>query len=664
MSGRPPPPRPGRGRAVPPAGSRRQAPARRPAGPPQRPAASPRRTPPPRRSAPAWRPARARRRRRRLRLGALNGRVRYGLAAVCVLLLVIGGRLVQLQGVDGSKYAGAAAAQRVERIELHALRGEIVDRDGALLAYTSNAQDITVDPMQIKAAAAEPNAGDLVGSYADKLAPLVGSTPDAVAKILTGPGQYGVLASAMSEADAQKITDLGLVGVYTQATTERQYPGGTTAANVLGFVHSDGAGGAGIEAQYNDALAGANGRITFSVDNLGNPNPASRTVTDPAHDGGTVRLSIDQALQFTSQRYLDQAVRESGARSAEMVLLDVHTGQVLAMASSGTFDAAHPSAAAVTGDTPLNPPVMSTFEPGSVQKAITFAAALQQGVIKPDTVIKVPPRITMGGVTINDAWYHPTEKFTATGVLAESSNVGTLEIARRLGPKAWDEYERRFGVGTKTGIELPAEASGYLPPRSTWSASSFANLPFGQGESMTVLQLASIYQTIANNGVRIDPRIVQSVTAAGGATTTTKQPAGVRVIKASTAQTLRTMLESVTLPGGTGTKGAIPGYRVAGKTGTAQQPDPAHGGAYSSWMNWDTFAGIVPADDPQFVAAIMVDNPAHGLEGGDVAAPLFHEIASYELAHAQIPPSGSHSKHVPLQVCDAVTRMASPSTVC
>jgi cell division protein FtsI (penicillin-binding protein 3) len=192
-----------------------------------------------------------------------------------------------------------------------------------------------------------------------------------------------------------------------------------------------------------------------------------------------------------------------------------------------------------------------------------------------------------------------------------------------------------------------------------WSGSTFANLPFGQGESMTVLQLASIYQTIANNGVRIPPRIVSSVTAADGTVSTTRQPAGIRVITPQTSKTLRTMLESVTMKGGTGTKAAIAGYRVAGKTGTAQQPDPNHGGAYSSWMNWDTFAGMVPADDPQFVVAIMVDNPAHGLEGGDVAAPLFHEIASYELMHGQIPPTGSTSKQVPLLVCDAVARMAS-----
>ena len=258
-------------------------------------------------------------------------------------------------------------------------------------------------------------------------------------------------------------------------------------------------------------------------------------------------------------------------------------------------------------------------------------------MIKPDTVISVPDQITMGDTTVSDAWYHPTERFTATGILAESSNVGTLKIAQRIGPKVWDRYERRFGVGTKTGIELPGESSGYLPPMSQWSGSSFANLPFGQGESMTVLQLASIYQTFANNGVQVEPRIVQSVTAPRRhARRRPSSPKGKRVITAQTAQTVRTMLESVTLPGGTGTKAAIPGYRVAGKTGTAQQPDPNHGGAYSSWMNWDTFAGMIPADDPQFVVAIMVDNPAHGARGRrrrGAAVPRDRQLRAGPRAH-------------------------------
>jgi cell division protein FtsI (penicillin-binding protein 3) len=584
----------------------------------------------------------------------LDGRLRYGFAAVATLLLVVGGRLVQLQGVDHSHYADAAAAQRVDKVTLHALRGSIVDRDGTPLAYTSNAQDITADPKQVK-------ASDRT-HYANVLSPLLGETPATIAAGLAKPGQYALLATALTPATAQKVMNLGLAGIYTQATTQRQYPGHTTAANIIGTVHSDGAGAAGIESELNSVLAGHDGTMTYSVDNLGNINPSSRTTSDPARNGATVKLTIDQNLQYVAQQYLDKAVPESGARGAQMAILDVHTGQVLSLAQSGTFDATDPNT--INPDVPIDEPVMSAFEPGSVQKAITFAAALQQKLITPQTVISVPDSIRMGGVTVSDAWAHSTQKFTATGILAESSNVGTLKIAQKIGPDTWYRYEKLFGVGTKTGVELPGESSGYVPPLKDWSASTFANLPFGQGESMTVLQLASIYQAIANNGVRIPPRIVQSVTKADGSVTNTAQPKGIKVVDPTTAATVRTMLESVIMPGGTGVKAAIPGYRVAGKTGTAQQPDPNHGGAYSSWMNWDTFAGMVPADNPQFVVAIMVDNPAHGVEGGDVAAPLFHQIATYEVQHARVAPTGLPSHHVPLEDCAGTDPRFLPANVC
>ncbi|MCW2497530.1 MAG: ftsI [Jatrophihabitans sp.] len=562
---------------------------------------------------------------------------------------------MQLQGVDGAKYAGAAAAQRIYTNTLTALRGSIVDRFGTPLAYTSEAQDITVDPKQVPAAQRS--------SYAAKLAPLVGQTESDVVAVLAKPGQYAVLATALAPDVAQKVSALALPGIYSQATTQRQYPGRATAANVVGTVHSDGTGAAGIEYRYNSVLEGKNGSVTYSVDNVGNVNPNSRTVTDPARNGGTVKLTIDQSLQYTVQSDLDAAVAKYGAKDAEAVVLDAHTGQVLAMGSSGTFDAANPNTISPTS--PMNPPIQSAFEPGSVQKSITFAAALDKGLITPMTKISVPNQLRMGSTTVGDAWWHPTEPFTATGVLAKSSNVGTLKIAQKIGPDTWDAYEKAFGVGTATGIELPGESSGYLPPMDQWSDSSFANLPFGQGESMTALQLASIYQTIANHGVRIPPRIVSSVTASDGTVTTTKQPAGIKVIKPSTAQTLLTMLKSVVLPGGTGVNAAINGYEVAGKTGTAQQPDPALGGKYSLYKNWDTFAGMVPADDPQFVVAIMVDDPPHELEGGDVSAPLFRSIASYELQHARIAPTGGVAVHVALEDCsDPVVREDSPSTVC
>jgi cell division protein FtsI (penicillin-binding protein 3) len=587
-------------------------------------------------------------------LGALDSRLRVGLAAVCTLLVIIGGRLVQLQGVDHANYADAAAAQRLDRIPLHALRGQIVDRFGTVLAYTTSAQDITADPQQI---AASDRA-----TYAVKLAPLVHRSTLDVMKLLGGSGQYALLASAQPPQTARQIEQLNLHGIYTQATTQRQYPGQTTAANLVGFVHSDGTGGAGIEYQYNSVLAGQNGQLTYAVDGTGNANPAGPNQRRDAVNGGTVRLTVDQDLQYTVQKYLDKAVSQSGSRGAQVAVLDAHSGQVLALAANGTFNSADPSA--IGPETQLNPAIQTVFEPGSANKVVTFAAAVEKGLIKPQSKLSVPESVQVSDVTVHDAWWHPTETFTATGVLAESSNVGTLKIANKVGPQAWYDYERRFGIGTVTGIELPGESAGILPPMDTWSGSSFANLPIGQGEAMTVLQLASMYQTIANNGVRVPPRITASVTDPDGATRVTRQPAGVRVVSPKTAKTVRTMLESVTLPGGTGVKAAIDGYRIAGKTGTAQQPDPNHGGQYSDWMNWDTFAGIAPADNPQFVVAIMVDNPAHGLEGGDVAAPLYHEIATYELQHARIPPTGSQSKHVPLQVCDATTRMDSPSTVC
>ncbi|HEY7815200.1 MAG TPA: penicillin-binding protein 2, partial [Nakamurella sp.] len=479
---------------------------------------------------------------------------------------------------------------------------------------------------------------------------------------LAKPGQYALLGTALDSQAARQIEDLGLPGIYTQPTTQRQYPGQSTAANVIGFVHSDGTGAAGVEAAFNDVLAGRDGTLTYAVDGRGRVNPNGPDLTRTAVDGGSVRLTLDQDLQYTVQGYLDAAVTESQARGGQVAVLDAHTGEVLALASSGTINPTN--SATITDQSTRDPAIQSVFEPGSVNKVVTFSAALEQGLIKPTTVLSVPDTIEMGGISVHDAWSHPTQRFTGTGVLAASSNVGTLQVAQQIGPTTWFDYERRFGIGSPTGIELPGESGGILPPMSTWSDATFANVPIGQGEAMTILQMASMYQTIANDGVRVAPRIVESVTRSDGSTEAYGPPAGSRVVSTKTARTVRTMLESTILPGGTGVKAAIPGYRVAGKTGTAQQPDPAHGGAYSDSMYWDTFAGIAPADNPQFVVAVMIDNPAHGLHGGDVAAPLFNQIGAYYVQRARIPPSGSQSVHVPLLVCDAATRDQYGSSVC
>jgi cell division protein FtsI (penicillin-binding protein 3) len=570
------------------------------------------------------------------------------------MLVVLGGRLIQLQGVDRAGFAAAAAAQRLHTIQLHALRGSIVDRNGTVLAYTDDAQDIIADPSLVRPLDRLP--------YAVTLSPLVGRSIDDINQALSAPGRWSLVARAVSNQTAAEVVKLGLDGIYTQATTQRHYPGQTTAANVVGLVHADGVGAAGIEQQYDSVLSGTDGSVTYAVDAAGNMNPNGPTQRLNALNGGTVRLTVDQDLQYTVQSYLDAAVRTSGARGGQVAILDAHSGQVLALAGSRTFNSA--DAKTIGAGSLLDPPVQSIFEPGSANKVVTFSAAIEKGLITPSTVLSVPGNIDIGGANVSDAWVHPTQPFTATGVLARSSNVGTLEIAQKLGPTAWRDYESRFGIGERTGIELPGESAGILPEQRDWSSVSFANLPIGQGEAMTVLQLAGMYQTIANDGVRVPPRIVASVTKADGSTLSTPQPAGVHVVSTATALTVRKMLESVTLRGGTGVKAAIAGYRIAGKTGTAQQPDPARGGAYSDWMYWDTFAGIAPADNPQFVTAIMIDNPARGLEGGDVAAPLYHEIATYQLQHAHLPPSGSTSTFVPLYECTAGVRLAYGTTLC
>ncbi|MDQ1691058.1 MAG: hypothetical protein QOD87_1166, partial [Pseudonocardiales bacterium] len=549
-----------------------------------------------------------------------------------------------LQAVGGAGYSLSASQHSLSDVTLHAARGSIVDRNGVPLAYTADAKDIVADPTMIDPAARQ--------DYATMIAPLVKRPVGTILNLLSTTSRYALLGTALSPATASQVEKLtlngkALPGIFSQATSQRLYPGGTTGGNVVGLVQSNGVGAAGIEQSFDSVLKGTDGSLSYALDGNGNINPAGLIKRKNAVDGGTVQLTIDQDLQYTVQKLLDDAVKQSGAKDGQVAILDVKTGQVRALASTGTFDPQNP--ASISSGASLDPNVQQVFEPGSANKIVTMSAATQAGLINPSTVLTVPDSINAGGVTVHDAWWHPVQKFTATGVLAESSNVGTLLIAQRVGEHNFNDYLKKFGLGQQTGIELPGESGGILPDISTWSPSTFSNLPIGQGVAMTSLQLASMYQTIANDGQRIPPRIVASVTKADGTVTTTPQPAAVEVVSAKTAQTVRTMLESVTLPGGTGKKAAIDGYRIAGKTGTAQQPDPKTGG-YSNSVYWDTFAGMAPADHPQFVVSIMIDNPAHGLEGGDVAAPLFHHIASYELAAAKIPPSGSQSKLVPLTV--------------
>jgi cell division protein FtsI (penicillin-binding protein 3) len=351
--------------------------------------------------------------------------------------------------------------------------------------------------------------------------------------------------------------------------------------------------------------------------------------------GSTVQLTLDEDLQFTAQRALVDAVTKAQAKGGQIVVLDAHSAEVLAMATVPTFNAQKPSPSS-TGARG-NAAVQAPFEPGSANKVVTFAAALEKGKLRPDTPLTVPDGYPVGGRIVHDAWSHEPTRWTATGVLAKSSNVGTLMIAKQLvGEQDFYDYERRFGIGTRTGIELPGESAGILPEPKDWSGTTFGNLPIGQGVSMTALQLAGMYQTIANDGVRVEPRIVRSITAPDGTSASRPPPGRTAVVSPLTARTLRAMLEAVVSEGGTAPKAAIDAYRVAGKTGTAQKPDArcrCYAGGY-----WATFAGMAPAQDPQLVISIVIDEADGGGHGGAVAGPLFKDVMSYGLTARNVAP--------------------------
>jgi cell division protein FtsI (penicillin-binding protein 3) len=404
-------------------------------------------------------------------------------------------------------------------------------------------------------------------------------------------------------------------------------------------VGREGEGLAGIEQTYEDVLAGTPGTRRVEVGSGGNPIP-SRGIDEamPATDGSDVALTIDQDLQYVTEQRLAAACADGATTRGSAVVLDVHTGEVAAMASCPGYD---PGKLSETDPDLLgNPAVSDVFEPGSVMKAVTMSAALQEGVAEPDTTLMVNGHIAAGNRVVTDAHDHAPIQWTVTGILAKSSNVGTIMLAREVGNEKLEHYLRAFGIGSKTGIELPGESAGIFQKSADWSEIQAANVPIGQGVSVTTLQMASVYQAIANGGVRIEPRLVRSVTSPDGSIRQAEKPESTRVISTDTAKKMAYMLEAVVGPGGTAPLGQIEGFRVAGKTGTAQRANPEcncyEGGGY-----FTTFVGFAPADDPQYVVAVDLERPTSSAEGGQVAAPVFADILRYALTADGVVPSGT-----------------------
>ena len=624
-----------------------------------------------------------------------------GIAFLAVAALLIG-RLFWVQVIIGDELREQANEQRSRTYVDRARRGEIVDRDGNKMAYTMQARSLTVSPVQLRkelkeqqelemrvdglspediAAQVDARVEDVLRTMANEIPGMIGDgevVSDAPANTATGEpttkvGQvsakeildklhadssYEVLVRNVDPDVAATVAE-AFHGVAADHQDIRQYPNGAVGENIIGKVSMDGQGQFGMEASRDADLTGIDGRSTEDVSANGQSIPGSLRDVVPAVGGAKIELTIDLDLQTYVQQTLEQAKANSLAKEAQAVVLDAHTGEVLAMANTDTINPnGNVEQQIKQGKDFENPSVSHPFEPGSVAKVITAAAAIDQGLTDPFEVHQVPGSIDMAGITVRDAWEHGVMPYTTAGIFGKSSNVGTLQLAQRLGEERYWDYLNRFGIGQGTGIELPNESAGLLPVLEQWSGGTFANLPIGQGMSMTTLQLASVYQAMANEGERIEPRVVKSVTQPTGEEIPQDDPRRTRVVSEQTAKTVVDMFRAAFqddpngVNSGTAQGNSIPGYQLSGKTGTAQKVNPDTG-AYSNSDYWITFAGVAPADDPRFVVAVMLDDPERGpLEGGgggQSSAPIFTEIANWLINRENISQSPDPGEPMVLQ---------------
>ena len=544
-----------------------------------------------------------------------------GLFAVMALSLsALAVRLVLLQVRDGATYEALAMEQRVRRIALPAERGTIFDRSMHELALSLPAKAVFADPALVQ---------DPAGTAA-RLAEILEVRTGALRGSLTAESRFEYLARGVDLAVANRVARLDLPGIGFIDEPKRTYPGGALAAQVLGFVGVDGAGLAGLELQWDRVLAGRAGRMLVEQDPDGLSIPQGRLELEEPRRGRDLVLTVDKDLQYFTERALAGAVEENGALGGTVIVLDPSTGDVLAMATNPAFDAnAFTDAPAFVT---RNRGVTDVYEPGSVNKVITAAAALEEGVMGIRERLWVPPRYLVGDKVFTEAHPRPAMSMTLTDIIAKSSNIGTIMTAQRLGRERLDDYLRDFGFGVETGIRFPGESDGILMPEEEWWTTSMGTIPIGQGIAVTPLQMASVYATVANDGVRVAPRLVRG-TVDGGDVREQDPLVRERVVSTRTARLVTRMLAEA-VASGTGQEAQLPGYWVAGKTGTARKPLQDALGYSDEYVA--SFIGFAPARDPAVVVAAIIDEP-DTVYGGVAAAPLFREVAGFALAHLRVP---------------------------
>jgi len=549
----------------------------------------------------------------------MERRIGFLFAVFLALLALAGLKASWLGVVRAGPLRQAAATQQEAEVVVPARRGTITDRHGAELAVSQPATTVAATPYLVE----DP------GRAAARLAPLLEVPRDELLrKLARRDTGFVYLARRVPEVRARKVRALRLAGLELVPEYRRLYPHAWMASQLLGEVGGEGQGLSGLEHSLETHLRGRAGQRRLLKDALG--DPIELRDTERGRPGRRVRLTLDARIQDEAEEVLSDVGETWKPKAATALVMDPRDGAILALANWPRVDANEPGAAP-----PLarqNRAIGATYEPGSTFKAFTVAGALEDGKVTPDTQFSLPPTIRVADREIGESHERGWETLTTSGILEQSSNVGAVKIGLELGPERFDHWTRRFGFGRPTGIDLPGEESGIVLSSESYSGSSMGNLPIGQGIAVTPVQMAAAYAAIANGGILRAPHVVEAIDGRRA-----RVPRGERVIAPGTADALRTMLRGVTGPGGTASGAAIEGYELAGKTGTAEKPDPVNGG-YAEGKYVASFVGFAPAERPRLLVAVMVDEPQGEIYGGAIAAPAFRQITSFALNYLRIPP--------------------------
>jgi cell division protein FtsI/penicillin-binding protein 2 len=546
----------------------------------------------------------------------IERRVGLLFAGFLLCFLVIIGRAFWLQGVQGSELASEAISQQTETVMVPGLRGSLLDRSGNELASSEDAVTIFATPYQVKN---PPQA-------AAKLAPILDLEKGEVLESLTADNGFSYVAHKVSLEAAGRIERLNLEGIGELPDSRRTYPQGDMAGQVVGAVGSENQGLTGLEAGEESVLSGNDGERRIVRDALGDPIRLE-TVSE-ASDGEDIQLTLDPLIQHKTEQVLAEVGETFAPKGATAIVMDPRNSQILAMANWPPVDPNDLSSA--SNEDLINRATGFTYEPGSTFKAFTVSAALEEKLVTPTTSFVLPPSIQVADRTIEDAEERGTETMSVAEILAHSSNVGAVTIGEEIGAEKFSKWVDRFGFGRPTGVQFPAEEQGIVLSLDEYSGSSMGNMPIGQGLSVTPMQMMAGYAAIANGGILKQPQLIKRI-----GEEPVHEPKGHRVIEAGVAAQVREMLEGVLAPGGTASEVSVPGYTLAGKTGTAEV---AENGTYSETKYVASFIGFAPAQDPKFLAAVIVDQPQGDIYGGSVAAPAFGQIAGFSLPYLGVAP--------------------------